>query len=329
MSDQPINEIEGTDGPGRNWSGIAQPDVRTARISHLMQRGPPLRGGVRVSARVEQHRSQLVMRIDNGQHQRARPVRQGVVDLRTRGEQCLGRLDMPGTCCKQQRGKPAGRARIGLGTEPNQEFGDVGVVPVCRPHQRGLLSLDFRRANVGSMPEQALDGVGPARARCHHQDGLAVRGRRVGVGAGIQESVDDRAVAVLAGQCQRRHTVPISRRRVSACLDQESDDVRVVVVDRPMQRCRAVGLRAVDINVSPQERTNGRRILGLHCLDERQIAACRAEAEQPSQQQQTDSTLNVHSHALITRRPEVACREADGPCCRRAVPPTRRPSPER
>ena len=74
---------------------------------------------------------------------------------------------------------------------------DRGVPFGRGPHQ-GRLIAPLPRVGVGASRKQRLHRVEISRARRRHEDGLAARKRRVRVGTGIEQQLDESRVAVRA-----------------------------------------------------------------------------------------------------------------------------------
>ena len=112
----------------------------------------------------------------------------------------------------------------------------------------------FARIDRRAVRQQHVRGVDVAGARRRHQRGLAFGPGGVGVGAGLQQPLDHRRVAVDAGQIQRRDAVAVRRLDVGAGANEPIRACsRSSAAHGPVQRRRAVGFRRVD---EPRWRTS-------------------------------------------------------------------------
>ena len=206
--------------------------------------------------------------------------RQGLVQVRSRGEQRLDRADLAFAGGKQQRGKASGRTRADVRPTLDQRPDDGGMAFRRRPHQRGLSAPAFLHVHVRSVSEQHVHGIDLPRARGRHQDRFAFRQHRVRVGPGLQEHLDAGGVPVHAGQPERRHAVAIRRLDVCSGADQQVHQFRIISVRRPVEGGRAVGLRGIHVDALLQQGANGRLVRRLDGVDQR------ARLRRPRQQWQ-------------------------------------------
>src|SRR5207247_281274 len=82
-------------------------------------------------------------------------------------------------------------ARVDVGALRRQKLHHVGLALRSRPHQRRLPAECFFGVDVGARLDEHLRRVHLAAARSRHQRRLAFRVLRVGVGAGLEQHVDD------------------------------------------------------------------------------------------------------------------------------------------
>ena len=90
-----------------------------------------------------------------------------------------------------------------------------------------------------------------------HERGLAFFGGAVGVGAGLQQAFDDRGVAVLAGQRQRRDVVARGRVDVRARAEQQIRDLEVVRCTAQCERRGAIGGGGIHVGLLGQQGLDG------------------------------------------------------------------------
>ena len=70
--------------------------------------------------------------------------------------------------------------------------------------------------------------------RGRHEDGLPPAQHGTGVGACVQQQLDEGAVSAGARQRERRHTVSIARIHLGSGTNEQLGRLRVVVVGRPV-----------------------------------------------------------------------------------------------
>ena len=121
------------------------------------------------------------------------------------------------------------------------------------PHQRGLSARSSLASTLAPAASSAFTAAS-AGARGRHQRCLAAGQRRVGIGAGLQQQIDHRGIAVGARQRQRRDAVAIGRADLGAGLHQQLGHLAIVVIRRPVQRGHAIDLRRVDVGALLDER---------------------------------------------------------------------------
>ena len=90
-----------------------------------------------------------------------------------------------------------------------QELDRSGMPLIGGPHQRRGASQRFLRVDLRAAVEQHLHRRHVAGARRHHQRRLSPRQRLVRIRARLQQALDDRRVAVQAGQRERREALAV------------------------------------------------------------------------------------------------------------------------
>ena len=91
----------------------------------------------------------------------------------------------------------------------------VGVTFGRGPHEGGLSTTFVLASTFAPARQERLDRPGRAGSRGRHERGFTAGQAGIRIGAGLQEQLDHRAVAVGARQRQRRHAVAARRRRRS------------------------------------------------------------------------------------------------------------------
>ena len=150
----------------------------------------------------------------------------------------------------------------------------VRVMFRCGPHQRRLALRRLLRVHVGSTSDQHSNGVHAAAARARHERCLAGRDRRVWIGAGVQEELDERGARVGARQRQRCDAKVVGRVGVCASAYQQARRLEIIPVRGPEERRRAVIRSDVDAGVLIQQTTNLLHVPVPGRFDQADIAAC-------------------------------------------------------
>ena len=70
---------------------------------------------------------------------------------------------------------------------------------------------------------------------------------------------------------ERRHAVPVRRAHVGACGEQPIHQIQIVMVRRPVESRRAVGLSGIDLGALFDQLTNGGTVHPLHRARKRRI----------------------------------------------------------
>jgi hypothetical protein len=154
------------------------------------------------------------------------------------------------------------------------------------------------------MVQQQFENRHAARARRHHQRGLAVAESLVGVGAGFEQLLDEIGVARLARQRQRGDPGIRPDRRIGARRDQRRGGLRVAVVRRPVQSGRAIGLRGIDVRLRRNEPFQPRRVVLHHRIGDLtgRIDSDAAERS-PEDQQLAEGSATRHARILARAVP--------------------------
>ena len=196
-----------------------------------------------------------------------------------------------------------------------------------RPHQGRRAPRCLFRVHVGAAIDQQLHRRDIAGPRSHHEDRVGVEHALVCVRSCVKQALGDGRVAVLRGQGQRRRAEAVGDFRVGTGFEEEIDGGKVVPIDGPMQRRRAIGLTRVHVRLLRQQHANRCRVAAhdgvchvarggtqSHCGQQQNNSAA---ADRPSQ---------IHGHgsrlfSLTTGLPAARC-------CRRCCPGGCRSDPE-
>ena len=193
----------------------------------------------------------------------------------------------------------------------------TGACPSAAAHISAVWPRDSSLAStVAPAASRALSDRQRAGPRGGHQRCLAAGKRRVGIGARLQQQVNDRGIAVGAGQRQGRDAVATGRLHVGAGFHQQLGHFAIVVIRRPVQRGHAVDLRRVHIGaLLDQGRIAAWSIFSAASASGRSGAAwtaSRARSSEPASHSDGDTT------ATATHRSSPCCRRTR-PCARRRV----------
>jgi len=220
------------------------------------------------------------------------------------------------------------RVRAARGQRPD----DVGAAVRGREVKGALALHVLDRIHVGAVRDEELHRVGVAGLRRQHQRRRAVGRCGLRVSAPVQQRVDHRRFAVLARDEERRITADAGGRAdVRAAVEQELRELDVVLLDRPVQRRHAVGLRRVHVVAFLEERADGVAVAAHRGLDDGRPTAGgrsglkkRRKPERPNGADTRSGDQRFSQHAGSpnpSRRPwlrwERRCSGRARPCCRR------------
>ena len=122
---------------------------------------------------------------------------------------------------EEQRGEAGGQRRRKSARAGRAISTTRRAWPSAAAHIRAVCARALLGVDVGPRASNALTGPSLPGARGGHQGGLAAAERRVRVGAGVEQQLDDRRVAVRAGQRERRHAVAVRGLDVGPGVHQE------------------------------------------------------------------------------------------------------------
>ena len=179
---------------------LAQPGDRVERRAARIRQ-------VGVGAAIEQHRGQLVVGVDDGHAERARPVGRDVVHVGAARQQQRGGVEARVADGEEQRREAAG----GLGREfapASSSTAAASVLPSDAAHISAVCPRYGSTAStLAPRVQQQPHGVGAPGQRRRHQHRLAFVGGGVGVGARRDQALHDRRVAVERREVERRDVV--------------------------------------------------------------------------------------------------------------------------
>ena len=316
--DELSDELEAVDVAGSlRCRIVASVQADLAHGGDLMQRRPPLRRGVRIGARVEQHQRQLVVRVARRQQKRVessrvppepprrgrqrRPPGSASLTLAPAAISAFATSSRPSRTANRNGVKPPVERAFTSAPRSTRVSHDWRVAFGGRPHQRRLPPARLLRVDVRAVRQQQLDGLETARPRGRHQGGFTTWQGGVRVGAGVEQQTDQRRVAVHAGDRQRRHRRSGSppsrwRRRGSAARRRHVVDAR-----GPVQRRRAVDLGRVDIHALLEQPANRRRVRALTASTSGtrrsgRVESCCEPAAQPGRRSRRGVCCGVFQH---------------------------------
>jgi hypothetical protein len=242
---------------------------RLTQPCNRVERRPTRVGQVGIGTVLEQRGRKLEVGIDRCNAQRARAVRRNVVDVGTVFQQRKRRLNVSVANRKQQRREAA----VGFQREVSaclEEHIDCGGITLSRgPHQRGLAFIRFLGIDLRATRQQQPDRICLSRQRGGHQHRLTFLRSAVRIGAGIEQALDHRGVAIDRREIQRRDVVARRCRGIGVSREQELDEPQVVSLRRPVERGEAVRLRRVDAGPSLEQRAHRLKVLLLDRVDQR------------------------------------------------------------
>src|SRR5262249_17914204 len=131
---------------------------------------------------------------------------------------------------------------------------------------------------VRTMSQESLDSGDVARACRGHERRLAVAHGAVWISAGPQEQLDHGRTPIGTGQKEWRDTEGILGLRVRARPDQKLGGLQVVSPGGPVQCCRAIGLRGIDVCTLLKKEANCRTVSLFDGIDQSIAVASGPEA---------------------------------------------------
>ena len=239
-----------------------------------MQCGPALVIRVRVGALLEQPDPEVVVRVECRKCQRTQTARQLVVDIGSGGHQRTQRVLLIVANGEQQRREPTVGPRVQVGTCVDQCLCRRCVALDRGPHQRGLLSPPLTGIDVGTVCEQHLDGVRPARSGSPHQRGLACRQTDVRVGPGVEQHLEHRGAAAGGGHQHGCCAVPVRYVGARTGAQQQLGRREIIAMGRPVQRRPPVDVKGVRVCVVSQQGADLSHVARPHRVDQRHVAGC-------------------------------------------------------
>ena len=190
---------------------------------------------------IQEHRRELITRVQNREDERCRPIRIGRMEIGAANDEHLGTLDVPRSNREHQRRHPCRGPNTNVGAAIEQEPDDIRMFLGGGPHQRCLIPQTLGRVYVRSLVQQHRHGIHTSRTRRHHQDRLTVVGiRRLGIRARLEQAVDDRCVAIAGGQPERRDAEPRCCVDVGAGAKHTGNGLDVFTIDGGVKRVGAV-----------------------------------------------------------------------------------------
>ncbi len=154
-----------------------------------------------------------------------------------------------------------------------------------------------------------MHGIDTARARGQHQRTTAKRQRFVGVGAALEQRLNDGGITARRRQPQRGGTVAIRQVRLGAGLQQQFDKFGVATIGGPLQGGGTIGLLRIYVGTAFQQALNLRpvaRACGIGNVSLRERGAGNRR-----QQHATDSLQCKATHDNFSSTPHT--RPGSGP----------------
>ncbi len=142
-----------------------------------------------------------------------------------------------------------------------EELHHVGLALRGGPHDRGLSAPGFLRVDVGSRGKKRLGRVNLAAARGSHQRSFAVRSPEIGIGAGLEQRVDDRRGADDRGFGDRRRAQLVLQFDIRAGFDQRADEFQIVVRRGVHDGGGAIGAGGVYVRAFDAREAHGRGMI--------------------------------------------------------------------
>ena len=297
--------------------------LRRAGSHQVVQDGiaPPV-AGVRVGARLEQHRRRRVVADGHG-HAQQTPGRgrtsgglRGAVghphvDFGARLDEKAQRVAGVLPHREHQRRESAGRGSVHDGASLEQQVHDGDVVLGGGPHQRGLAPPGIHRIDVGPAGQQRPDRGDAAGTRAGEDRRLPGR-RQMRIRVRVQQARDHGGGGVGAGERERGGSVPVDGVGLRAGVEQQGRQLGVAAIGRPVQRGGAVDLRGIHVDAFPLQQARDRRAVTVaRQLRQPGLGLVGGEPGTREQQQQEQQEPSSVPHGGIPHRIRAALAQSE------------------
>ena len=196
-------------------------------------------------------------------------------------QQRLDRILMSAADGEEQRRVAGFGFRFNVGAELDEQLGGGGVPFRSGPHERRLAFRRLLDIHLRAMPQQQFDGIHFSGERRCHERSLARFRRAVGVGARLQEELDQGGVPIRACERKRGDVVTGGGGYIGSGGDQEVGDFQIVVTHRLMERGEAIGSRRCHRHVLREQPADRLGVLISGRFDQTQVGGgCRECARQ-------------------------------------------------
>ena len=251
---------------------------------------------MRIGSTIEQQFGDIVMVVIEGDHQRRHAFRRRHIHIGAGRDQRLDAVVAAVARRIQQRGQsPDGtilrarlrrnlarpvavqRPRLDVGAFGKQQLHHLARIfrRGGRPHQRRLIVKLLHRVDVGAGFDQHFDDGQFAGLDRQHQRGLAVQIGALGSRTGVEQRLHHPGIGELDGFGERRRSELIGDIDFRLLRDQRVEQFVVDLVDRPVDRAGAVGLRFIHIRARSNLLERRLAISRLNEIGERvRLGAC-------------------------------------------------------
>ena len=168
---------------------------------------------------------------------------------------------------------------VHVGARFDQRFDGGCIVLRGGIHQRRLFLPFFPGIHVCAMAGKHLHGIRIACAGHGHENGFALRRRRVRIRSGFYERFNQARVTIHGSQRQRSNTIAVRRSGIRTRTKQQLCGLGVVRAHRPVKRSHAVRFRGIHVGTLLQERVDALSVTSLDCLNEAQVTSSCAETD--------------------------------------------------
>ena len=208
-----------------------------------------------------------------------------------------------------------GAAGVEVGALRRQELDHLALALRRGPHQRRLLAEGLAGVDVGTGLDEQPGGFDLAAAGRRHQRRFTFGVGEIGVGARLEQHVDDRCRAENRGFGDGRGPEVVLRLDVGAGFDQRAHQLDVVVGRGPHQRRGAVGAGCIRVGALGQHGQGRRAIAALDDVEQRAVGRGRnRDRGGPYRREDNDQRppLDAHPTPQTGRR---RCRRSSPPGC--------------
>ena len=161
-----------------------------------MEHRPSRVGPIGVGARLEQLGTNVEVSVDHGERKRSRTVPGRRVDVGAQGDKDIYRAVVSLANGEEQCCKLALRTGLDIGTRPNQSLDRLDVVLRSGPHQGRLSTPCLGGVHDRTGHQKLLHDINPAGPRRDHEHGVTTRHDAIDRRAGADQRLHHQRAAI-------------------------------------------------------------------------------------------------------------------------------------